>query len=325
MSFKISVVDSLLIKLSTVIAINIIFFSSSAFSDSEQGVPKKCQSQRVKLQMLGTRGPELLDGQASTSYLIWLDDKARVIVDAGAGSLQRFKQSKAKFEDVDMMLFTHFHVDHSADFSSYIKGAFFTTRSKDLTVFGPAGANFTASATQFVERSIGSKNGLYPYLGRFLAPDLPSMYKIEVEDIPWSFSDLAIRKLVDKDDIRVTTVSTHHGPFPSQAYRVDLAGCSISFSGDMNGRLGEFPTLAKNSDILVAHNAAPEGATGIAANLHMQPSMIGKIANQANVKKLLLTHLMERTVSVKQETRSIIQKHYTGKVSFPSDLDIIRP
>lgn len=308
-----------LFTLSSIIIIN------SAFATSTQVTPEKCQSQRVKLQMLGTRGPELLDSQASTSYLIWLDDKARVIVDAGSGSLQRFKQSKANFVDVDMMLFTHFHVDHSADFSAYIKGAFFTGRSKDLTVFGPTGSNFVASAEQFVERSISSKNGLYPYLGRFLAPDQPSLYKIDVKDIPWSFSDLSIRNLVNKGDIHVKTVSTHHGPFPSQGYRVELAGCSITFSGDMSGRLGEMPTLAKNSDIWVAHNAINEDATGVAANLHMTPTMIGKIAKKANVKKVLLTHLMKRSLSVKPETLELIKKNYKGDVSFPKDLDIIHP
>lgn len=298
---------------------------SNTSNAAGQVIPNNCQSQRVKLQMLGTRGPELIDGQASTGYLIWLDNKARVIIDAGPGSLQRFKQAKANFRDVDMMLFTHFHADHSADFPSYIKGGFFTDRDKDLAVFGPTGTKFTTSAKQFVERAIGSKNGMYPYLGAFLAPDQPSLYKIDVTNIPWSYSDLSIKKLVDKNGIKVTTVSTHHGPFPSQAYRVDLAGCSISFSGDMNGRLGEMPTLAKDTDIWVAHNAVPEGATGVAANLHMQPTMIGKIAKQANVKKLLLTHLMQRSLAVKPETLKLIKKHYKGDVSFPKDLDIIHP
>ncbi len=310
--------------LKSLLTLSSIFVINSAFATSTQVIPEKCQSQRVKLQMLGTRGPELIDNQASTGYLIWLDNKARVIVDAGPGSLQRFKQSKADFRDVDTMLFTHFHVDHSADFSAYIKGAFFTDRSKDLTVFGPTGTKFVSSAKQFVERSIG-ENGLYPYLGRFLASDQPSLYKIDVKNIPWSFSDLSIRNLITNGDIHIKTVSTHHGPFPSQGYRVELAGCSITFSGDMSGRLGEMPTLAKNSDIWVAHNAINESATGIAANLHMTPTMIGKIAKKANVKKVLLTHLMKRSLSVKPETLKLIKKSYKGDVSFPKDLDIIHP
>jgi len=308
----------------SLIILSSLAFLNSAYATTSQTLPNSCQSQRVKLQMLGTRGPELLDGQASTAYLIWLDNKARVIVDAGPGSVQRFKQSKAKFEDVDMMLFTHFHVDHSSDFSAYIKGAFFTNRSKDLAVFGPTGTKFVASAEQFVERSIGS-NGLYPYLERFIAPDQPSLYKIDVKNIQWSFSDLSIHNVINQGDIRVKSVPTHHGPFPSLGYRVELAGCSITFSGDMSGRLGEMPTLAKNSDIWVAHNAINEGATGIAANLHMTPSMIGKIAKKANVKKVLLTHLMKRSLSVKQESLKLIKSQYKGDVSFPRDLDVIHP
>ncbi len=87
----------------------IVLITAPTLAFTSQVEPTSCQSQRVKLQMLGTRGPEFLDENASTGYLIWLDDKARVIVDAGPGTLQRFKQSKANYEDVELMLFSHFH------------------------------------------------------------------------------------------------------------------------------------------------------------------------------------------------------------------------
>ena len=306
-------------------ALTSLFILNSSYATSSQLMPQHCQSKRVKLQILGSRGPELLDGQASTGYLLWLDNKARVIVDAGPGSLQRFKQSKANFEDVDLILFSHFHVDHSNDFPAYIKGAFFTKRSKDLTVLGPTGTKFVASAEQFVQRAIGSNGGLYPYLGDFADPKAQSAFKIKTKNIQWSFSDLNIREIYNKQGIRVTTVSTHHGPFPSQGYRVELAGCSISFSGDMSGRLGAMPDLAKNSDILVAHNAIPEDATGVPALLHMTPSYIGKMAQRANVKLLLLTHLMKRSLKTKKQNSAIIKQYYKGKMLFPRDLDSFNP
>jgi len=311
--------------LSSLFALSTLMLSHAAFSDTSRVVPAQCESNRVKLQILGTRGPELLDGQASTGYLIWLDNKARVIVDAGPGSLQRFKQSKANFEDVDLILFSHFHADHSNDFPSYIKGAFFTERSKPLHVFGPTGTKFVASAKEFVERAIGSKTGMYPYLGNVLDENAHSTYKIKVTDIPWSYSDLNVKTIYDKEGIEVKTVSTHHGPFPSQGYRVELAGCSITFSGDMSGRLNAMPDLAKDTDIFVAHNAIPEDATGAAALLHMTPSMIGKIAKRASVKKLLLTHLMERSLHIKQKTLTLIKQNYKGDVSYPNDLDSFNP
>ena len=313
----------MLIKFVSIITPLII--ASNSFAFVGQVIPSKCQSQRVKLQILGSRGPEFLDSQASTGYLIWLDNKARVIVDAGPGSLQRFKQSGANFSDVDLMLFSHFHVDHSSDFPAYIKASFFTDRTKDLTVLGPTGTKFVSSAEQFVKRAIGSDGGMYPYLGDFLDKDRRSAFKVNTKNIEWSYSDLNIKTIYKQGGIQVKTVSTHHGPFPSQGYRVELAGCSISFSGDMSGRLDAMPDLAKNTDILVAHNAIPEDATGVAALLHMTPSYIGSMAQRANVKKILLTHLMKRSISVKPKTLELIHKEYKGAVQFANDLDVFNP
>ena len=288
------------------------------------GVTKAaCDSSRVKLQMLGTGGPELSGDRASSGYLVWLDDKARLIVDAGPGSVQRFKQSGAKYEDVELMLFTHFHVDHSADFPAYIKGGYFTDRVKDLVVIGPSGNALLPSATQFVERMLGAKTGVYPYLSDYLTPTDDSEYKVKAITIPWSDQRPEIQMVFQSGDLLVKSVPVHHGALPALGYRVEAAGCVVSFTGDMSGRLGQMPKLAQDSDILVAHNAIPEDATGAAANLHMTPTYIGRMAATARVKHLLLSHLMRRTVDRKEETVRFIRKHYLGPVTFPNDLDTI--
>lgn len=284
-----------------------------------------CDSSRVKVQMLGTGGPELFGDRASSSYLVWLDNKARVIVDTGPGSVQRFKQSGAKYEDVELMLFTHFHVDHSADFPTYIKGGYFTDRNKDLMVIGPSGNALLPSATQFVERMLGAKAGVYPYLSDYLTPTDDSPYKIKASTIPWSDQNLEIRTIYKTGDFLVKSVPVHHGPLPALGYRIEAAGCVMSFTGDMSGRLGQMPKLARGSDILVAHNAIPEDAAGAAVNLHMKPSTIGEMAATAGVKQLVLSHLMRRTIDRKDETLRLIRKQYKGPVSFPNDLDVIRP
>jgi ribonuclease BN (tRNA processing enzyme) len=288
-------------------------------------VDAACDADRVSLQMLGTGGPELFDENASTGYLLWLDDKARIIIDTGPGTVQRFKQSGARFEDVELILFTHFHVDHSADFPAYIKGSYFTGRNTPLNIIGPSGNALLPSANAFVKRMFDSENGVYPYLSEYIDPDVPSDYKIVPHTIPWSEKNLEIRTVYETADFNVKAVSVHHGPLPALAYRIEAAGCVISFTGDMNGSLGRMPALANASDILVAHNAIPEDATGVAANLHMKPSYIGAMAAQASVKQLLLSHLMRRTIDRKDETIRIIRERYKGPVIFPDDLDVIRP
>ncbi len=123
----------------------------------------QCQKQRVSLQVLGSGGPELNDKRASSSYLVWLDSKAVVMIDAGGGSSYNFEKSGAKFNDIKAVAFTHFHVDHSADFSEYIKYSYFSLRKEDLLVYGPAGNKVMPAATEFIS-ALFKKDGAYPYL-----------------------------------------------------------------------------------------------------------------------------------------------------------------
>ena len=109
-------------------------------------------------------------------------------------------------------------------------------------------------------------------------------------------------------------------PVAAVAWRVDIGTCSITFSGDMSNKNNVLATLAKDSDILVMHNAVPQSATGLAINLHMRPLDIGKIANQANAKRVVLSHFMNRTRNDTQATLKFIQQHYSGKVEIATDM-----
>jgi hypothetical protein len=42
---------------------------------------RACRHKVVELQVLGSGGPELEDGRSSSAYVVWLDGKARVLVD----------------------------------------------------------------------------------------------------------------------------------------------------------------------------------------------------------------------------------------------------
>jgi ribonuclease BN (tRNA processing enzyme) len=132
--------------------------------------------------------------------------------------------------------------------------------------------------------------------------------------------DRAMHAVFRIRDVKLSAVPVHHGPVPALAWRLDLAGRSVVFSGDMNGDFHTLEKLAQDADLLVAHNAIPEGATGVARNLHMPPSVIGEIAAAARVKRLVLSHRMLRTLGREDETRREIETRYGGPVSFADDL-----
>jgi len=54
--------------------------------------------------------------------------------------------------------------------------------------------------------------------------------------------------------------------------------------------------------------------------LHMPPSKIGEIAAKANVKALLLSHRMLRTLGKEKESERIIRKSYKGPIFWAEDL-----
>lgn len=66
----------------------------------------------VALQVLGSGGPIADDGRASSSCLIWVDGKSRVLIDAGGGAFLRFGEARASSHDLDFIGLSHFHADH---------------------------------------------------------------------------------------------------------------------------------------------------------------------------------------------------------------------
>lgn len=284
----------------------------------------ECQPGRVVLQVLGSGGPELDDGRASSAYLLWLDGRARLLIDAGAGAALNFERSGARIEDLQAVLFTHLHVDHSVAFPAFIKAAFFTPRDTDLPVFGPDGNALMPATSEFVQDLLGPA-GAFRYLSEYVTPAEPAAFHVRSVDVPLRPRSIWRHEL--GDGLSISAIPVHHGPIAAVAWRVDVAGCSLSFSGDTSNRYQTLARLAAGSDLLIAHNAIPEGATGVARNLHMPPSEIGRIAKRAGAGAVLMSHRMNRTSGDEQQRLSLagVRRYYGGAVRFADDMACYDP
>jgi ribonuclease BN (tRNA processing enzyme) len=65
--------------------------------------------------------------------------------------------------ELDVILFTHFHVDHSADFPTLIFSSWFEERNRPLPAYGPAGNSEFPSMVDFVHAFFNARNGIYRY------------------------------------------------------------------------------------------------------------------------------------------------------------------
>ena len=278
---------------------------------------QSCGSQGVAVQVLGSGGPELQDKRASTSYLVWENGQARVLIDAGSGSSLRFGQSGAQMSQVDVILFTHFHVDHSADFPALVFSSWFGDRKRPLPIYGPPGNDFMPSTTKFVS-DFFSDHGVYGYLSELLVPGEQGSYKLQPHNVVAGATPVPVFR---SGDLSASAARVFHGGVPALGWRVEVAGKVIAFSGDSNGEGQGLARLASNADLFIAHNAVPEGATGVERHLHMPPSVIGQTAGDAHVKYLVLSHRMLRTLGKEDQTKSEIRKRYSGPLAFANDLD----
>ena len=273
------------------------------------------------MQVLGSGGPELEDKRASSSYLVWQDGRPRVLIDSGGGSALRFGQSGARVAQLDAIVFTHLHIDHSADFPALIKSSYFEERQQPLPVYGPVGNALFPSTTQFVAGLFDRRRGDYRYLADFLTGE-DGGYVLRAHNVTLSAHES--RTVSASQGLELSATPVVHGGVPALAWKVSIGGKIIVFSGDTNGENGNLEQLAKGADLFVAHNAIPEGETGAARQLHMPPSVIGRIATTAGVKQLVLSHRMLRTLGRESETRAIIAQVYSGPVTFADDLDCFR-
>jgi ribonuclease BN (tRNA processing enzyme) len=281
-----------------------------------------CTGQGVEVQVLGSGGPEVQDKRASSSYVVWRDGKASVLIDAGGGSSLRFGESGAQMEDLEAILLSHLHIDHTSDLPALLKSSYFGERKNPLPIFGPAGnADFPAT-TVFIADLFDPARGAYRYLSRFLSGQ-DDGYRLQPHNVRLAAHE--VRTVSTSDGITISSASVIHGSVPALAWRVDVDGRSVVFSGDTNGDNGNLQILAREADVLVAHNSIPEGAEGTPRALHMPPSVIGAIARSANVHRLVLSHRMLRSLGHEEETLRVIERNYSGPVAFANDLDCFQP
>jgi len=265
----------------------------------------------VEIEILGSGGPEI-DGRASASYLLWIDRKARLLVDSGSGSMLRFEQSGAKLEDLEAIVLTHLHIDHAVDLPSYIKAGYFTPRNEPLPILGPIGNQYFPSTNEYIETLFGKK-GAYRYMSDVLTPQSDSF-----QIIPESIDATKVLTRHFKS-FELKLINVNHGIVPALGLRVNIGHKSIVISGDTSNINGQLERLTRGADLFIAHHAIHEVHGTYANNLHMTPSIIADIAEKAAVKKVLLTHRMRRTIDHEEATLKQIRKRYKGPVKFAED------
>src|SRR5262245_6774285 len=128
---------------------------------------QNCNPGSVAVQILGSGGPRINPFRSSTSYLLWVGDQARVLVDMGGGALARFGQAQAKLSDLSLVAVSHLHPDHISDLPAFLWLSH-EVRTDPLAIVGPSGNDAAPAFSTFLARLFDEKDGAFPVLGATL-------------------------------------------------------------------------------------------------------------------------------------------------------------
>ncbi|HEY2679393.1 MAG TPA: MBL fold metallo-hydrolase [Steroidobacteraceae bacterium] len=273
--------------------------------------------------VLGSGGPGAT-GRASSSYLLAIDGNERILVDAGPGSFARLGEAKVSIASVDIVLLTHLHIDHAGELPGLFKARALSSSGPIVfNVWGPDGSPshptgaYFPSTTQFLQLLFGPK-GAFAYLKDFSAP-----MSIQAHGIATQLSANAQPRVIYKEGaLAIMAIAGHHGDAPAVIYRVDHAGKSVTFSGDIDASgLEDLRTIAKGSDLLVFNTVVldPPASPAILYTLHTPPQTIGVVAKLAGVHALLLSHLSPATDEMHDAVLQSIRQNFAGPVTFAQD------
>jgi ribonuclease BN (tRNA processing enzyme) len=250
---------------------------------------KRELSMEIAILGSGTCVPSLKRG--SPGLILRIGERV-LLFDSGTGTIERMLKRGITYLDLDVVLYTHTHPDHTADLVPLVFACKYgePPRRRNLPIIGGRGFK-----TYF--------QGIQGVYGRWLQPDLFQIPITEVYD-----------DILDYDLFRVIAKPMYHLP-ESVGYRIESHdGKSMAFSGDTD-YCPNLVELARDVDVLVIESALPDE---MKADGHLTPSLAGRIGREANCKKMVLTHLYPVCDTV--DIAAQCKREYQGEVLIAEDL-----
>jgi len=203
--------------------------------------------------------------RGSPSFLVRVAGRC-LLLDLGPGVLRQLLAAGVTIDRLDYIFLTHLHPDHTGDLPAFLfasKYAGLPPRQTPCRIVGRAGL------ARFLE-------SLRSAWGQWIEPEMVELTEVGPGVVP----------LPPEEPFRVVSAEPEHTP-QSLAYRLSAQGRSLVYTGDTDytPRLVE---LARGADLLLCECSFPEGQK---VEGHLTPRLAGRIAREAGVKRLLLTHL----------------------------------
>lgn len=324
--------------------VSLVFMQQQVFaSEHHEGKRNKIEGP-LSIMVLGSGGPIATpSARASAGYMVFTNGKPRVLMDVGGGTYQRLAASGFNIHDMDIILLSHLHLDHTGDLAPIIKTIYFhnnlaqTSRTNPIHIYGPEenGVPFPGTTisqypatSKYADDHFAMPEGSDRYLNIFARAisQGASAFSYKTHDLNSTVVGADIEEVLRTDDgLLIQAIAVDHGPVPAVAYRIEYKGHSIVYSGDTASTGSNMVTIARNADLLIYDTAITETLPPVPVFhlLHTTPTRIGQVAYAANVKKLVLSHITPVTEPLLKSVKETIRNQgFTGKIKEAKDLKV---
>jgi ribonuclease BN (tRNA processing enzyme) len=319
------------------IAVNIVALADESMAQTSGGAsPPKTGTRLITLGTSG--GPIATAGRAQSSNLLVVNG-ALYVIDAGPGVTRRLTRAGIRIRDIDNIFITHEHGDHTGGLAELLSAEYDSNRTKPVNIYGPPGTETVVKgAMQYltisseIRISGGTKS-------------------VPIAQILFAH-DVGTGAVYQDANVKVTAVENTHFHFPpgspaygkykSYAYRFEASDRVVVFTGD-TGPSAAVTELARGADLLVSEvdsveeNVARQIKTGLwqlrtpdeqasfirhDTEEHLSPDEVGKMAERAGVKTVVLSHIGASTDPKDDFKRygEQVKKYFSGQVLVAKDL-----
>jgi len=256
----------------------------------------------LRVTLCGSAAPMPIKDRAAACVMVFAGGKF-YIVDTGNRSTNNLGLWRIPAKRVGAVLLTHFHSDHIGDLGEFNMMTWAQGRDAPLDVYGPKGVKQVVEG--FAQAySLDSSYRTAHHGEDYLNPAIGKMIAKEIS------LDGDSATVLDNGALKITMFSVNHAPIhPAVGYRFDYEGRSVVVSGDTT-KIETTIRFSRDADILFHEGLSRhivkkmEVESGKVGNkqlekimfdiqdYHTSPAEAAEVANEANVKELVLYHLV---------------------------------
>jgi ribonuclease BN (tRNA processing enzyme) len=281
------------------------------------------QTKPTRIVLLGTKGgPRVGEvGRSNPATLIMIND-VPYLVDCGYGVSKQLIRAGVALNRARYIFITHHHSDHNLELGPLFYNAWITGLPVRLDAYGPPGlTQMTRDFFNYLKFDIDTR---IDDEGRADPRSLLTAHDFDKPGV-----------VLTNDDVKVTSCLVRHPPIEqAYAYRFDAKDRSVVISGD-TAYAPELAEFAKGADVLVHEVMYLPAVEALVRRLpnakrlrehlmvaHTLPEDVGKIAAQAGVKTLVLSHFVpgdDASITDEQWAEGA-RRTFKGKIIVGKDL-----